>query len=109
MQDILFRFALIALFSFAVPFGQQPEKPHISNIAVLPSEPIMPSGDCTTSRYGYLENHGKTKLTELTEAEIGKFVDSSLHSGYIITIYPETKRGVFVGMECTNSSINAHP
>ena len=77
--------------------GQESSKPPISKITVLPSEPITSSGSCTASTAGYLEIKGRTKITK---AEIGKFVDSSLRDGYVITIYPETKRGIFVDMEC---------
>jgi hypothetical protein len=75
--------------------GQELAKPTISKITVLPSEPIIASGSCTASTAGYLEIKGRTKMTK---AEIGKFVDSSLRDGYVITIYPETKRGIFVDM-----------
>jgi len=78
----------------------------ISKITVLPSEPIAP-GSCTTSTAGYLEIKGRTKMTKV---EIGKFVDSSLREGYILTIYPETKRGIFVDKECIAASkASSHP
>jgi hypothetical protein len=81
--------------------AQESGRPRIGNITVLPSEPILPSGNCSASRFGYLEKDGKTKFTE---AEIGKFVSSSLRDGYVLTIYPETGRGMFVDMECTADS-----
>jgi hypothetical protein len=45
----------------------------------------------------------------MTKAEIGKFVDSSLRNGYVLTIYPETKRGIFVDMECLATKAPSHP
>jgi hypothetical protein len=106
MQASFLRFAFAALFSVAVPFGQQTDKPRISNITVLPSEPVQPSGNCKASSSGYLEKNGRTKMTK---AELGNFVDSSLRDGYAVTIYPETKRGVFVNLECTNATVSATP
>jgi len=97
MQDILFRLALIALFSFAIPFSQQLEKPRISNITTLPSEPIL-AGNCKSSTAGYLEM--PSRRTDLTDAEIGHSISKALKDGYIITVYPKTKRGIFVNYEC---------
>jgi len=77
--------------------AQQLDKPQIGSITVLPSDPILPSGNCKVSRAGYLEKKGKI---EMTKAEIGEFVDSSLRDGYVLTIYPQTKNGIFVNMEC---------
>ena len=45
----------------------------------------------------------------MTQAEVGKFVNSGLHEGYVLTIYPESKRGIFVNLECTNSTASATP
>jgi hypothetical protein len=86
------------LLSAIIPLNSQElNQPRISNVTVLPSEPVHPSGNCTMSRSGYLEKNGKTKIKK---AEIGNFVDSSLRDGYIVTIYPESTRGIFVNMEC---------
>jgi hypothetical protein len=81
------------------------EKPKI-NLQPLPSEPI-PVGACTASWFGYLE---KDSRTDLTDAEIGEFVSKNLRDGYVITIYPKTKRGIFASLSCpTASKPNAHP
>jgi len=91
------RYRVIALlFSFSFLMFSE-EKPRITSIIPLPSEiPVSPA-NCTTSRSGYLEkNHHK-----MTEAEVEKFVTSSLRDGYVLTIYPKTKSGIFVNMECT--------
>ncbi len=50
----------------------------------------------------------------MTQYEFGKFVNTSLHDGYVLTIYPETNRGIFVNMECvatkpTTSEAPSHP
>jgi hypothetical protein len=96
MRFKLLCIACVALIA-ATLSGQEATKPAISKITVLPPEPISASGSCTASTAGYLEIKGRTKMTK---AEMGKFVDSSLRDGYVITIYPETKRGIFVDMEC---------
>src|SRR5580704_9001126 len=88
---------ICSLLSVATLLGQDTNKPRIGNITVLPSDPIPTTGNCTTSRAGYLEKGGRTNMTK---AEIGEFVDSSLRDGYILTIYPQTKSGIFVNMEC---------
>ena len=101
MQSLLTRFtvlvsaALVVTPASSVP--QQTTKPTIASISGVPSEPMPTTGNCTSSTSGYLELH---RRTELTEAEIGKFVRSSLQNGYVVTIYPRTKSGIFVNMEC---------
>jgi len=97
MQAI--RIAVLLLLAGAVLFAQS--KPEISNIGILPSEPVVPSGDCKSSTAGYLEQ------TQPTDSEIGQFVSKSLRNGYIVTVYPATKRGVFVAMQCTNTMTSA--
>jgi hypothetical protein len=86
-------FALCTLTVFA----QEVNKPQIGSIAGIPADAI-PSGRCAASRAGYFETTGKDKMTE---AKLAKFVSSSLRDGYVLTIYPETKNGIFVNMECT--------
>jgi hypothetical protein len=87
------------LFVIAVAplLGQETVKPRISNVTAVPADAV-PSGSCTASRSGYLETIGKEKMTE---AKLANFVSSSLRDGYVLTIYPETKNGIFVNMECT--------
>jgi hypothetical protein len=94
---------------FAVPFfatlvlaavliAQQPTKPQVS-VHIAPSEPIRPTGDCNSNTAGYLNEDGRTALTN---SEVGKFVSESLGHGYILTMYPaESNNGVFVSAECT--------
>jgi hypothetical protein len=79
----------------------QESKPHIGRIAALPSELPLVTATCTASRSGYLEKDGRTKITE---AEMAMFIAASLRDGYILTIYPESKSGVFVDMECAASN-----
>ncbi len=97
---------LVFLFSTSSLNSQESNKPPIAKITVLPSEPVKPTGNCKASISGYLEMEGRTKMTK---AEIGNWVDSSLRDGYVVTIYPETKRGIFVNMECTNAIALATP
>jgi len=78
------------------------EKPTIAKITVLPSDPVVPSGTCKSSTAGYVEIRGKTRLTDV---EIGKAVAGYLKDGYIVTVYPATKSGTFVNLDCTNNML----
>jgi len=78
--------------------GQEPLHPRITDMKVVPSEPIPP-GTCTSSRAGYLDSE-KTHSTVLDDTEIGKYINSNLKQGYTITIYPRTKNGIFVYLDC---------
>lgn len=40
------------------------------------------------------------KGKNLKEVEFGKFVIASLRDGYVMTIYPEPKNGIFLDMKC---------
>lgn len=91
----------VGLLLAAIAFAQQPSKPQISGLTVLPSDPIVPTGDCTSSTAGYLE--------KITDNKLGAFVSKSLHDGYIVTVYPATKSGIFVAMQCTNTMPTAKP
>lgn len=102
MRVILLRSVLFVLFSLAISYPQQPEKPSIS-VTIGPSEPVVPSGNCTSSRAGYLEQ------TKPSDFEIGRFVSEKLHEGYVVTIYPTTKRGVFTYLTCTNTMASDPP
>jgi hypothetical protein len=98
------KFALIAVVAFlsaAVLASQEASKPQIGSVTVLPSDPIVPTGDCRSSTAGYLE--------KMTEKNLGVFVSKSLHDGYIVTVYPATKSGIFVAMQCTNTMPTAKP
>ena len=72
------------------------ETPSIKAVAVLPPEEIS-GGPCEASTSGYL---GVGDRTELTEAEIGQYITTALRGGFVLTIYPPTKRGVFVNASC---------
>lgn len=95
MQSL--RIMLLCATFVAIAIAQQVSKPQISDITGVPAD-AMPSGNCTASRAGYFETTGKNKMTE---AKLAKFVSSSLHDGYVLTIYPETRNGIFVDMKCT--------
>lgn len=91
-------FALLLTITGTTLFAQEPNRPKISNLTVLPSEVVPITGTCTASRSGYIEVKGRTKITA---TELGNFIRTNSHDGYILTIYPETKRGIFVNLECT--------
>lgn len=89
---------ILAALCGAMCFAQTNQKPAINSVTGVPSEPFIALGNCSASWSGYLVGkHGKTKITQ---AEMGKFIQSSLREGYTLTIYPETKSGIFVNMEC---------
>lgn len=100
MQRKFFLLLFTALICSVILLAQGFPKPQISNITTLPSDPILPTGNCKTGSAGYVEIDGRV---ELKDQEIGKYVLSRLHDGYIITLYPATKRGIFADLECTNA------
>jgi len=101
MQRKIALFVFAASICSAVLLAQQPSKPQISGITILPSDPIVPTGNCKSSTAGYLE--------KMTDKQIGAFVSKGLREGYIVTAYPATKSGVFVAMQCTNTMPTAKP
>jgi hypothetical protein len=109
MQWKISLFFLIVLGAAEILLSQQPPKAQIGaenkprvKVQIVPSEPILPTGDCKSSTGGYLSQDGRTVLTD---SEIGKFVSENLHHGYVLTMYPETKNGVFVVADCTNMMV----
>ena len=99
MQGKSLRFLFATLLGAVSLFAQQTDKPRISTLTVVPSEPIQPTGNCKSNTGGYLNKDGRTALTN---SEIGQFVSDKLHDGYILTVYPATKNGIFVSAGCTN-------
>ncbi len=97
---------LLLILAVASVLTAQESKPTIGRIAALPSEPPLSAATCTASRSGYLEKDGKTKITE---AEMATFIAASLRDGYVLTIYPESKSGIFVNMECAAPAPTATP
>lgn len=77
--------------------AQQPKYAKLTSITGIPGEPIA-AGTCTTSTSGYLELGGET--SGFNDAEFGKAILSALHQGYVITMYPPTKNGIFLNQEC---------
>lgn len=78
---------------------QKTSKPTLSEIEGVPSGQIVPSGTCNASTQGYLEISHRTNLSS---TQIGQLISKFLKKGYVVTIYPPRKRGIFVRMECTN-------
>jgi len=92
---------LLPLILCVAILAAQESKPNIGKITALSTDPPLIAAVCTASRSGYLEKDGKTKMPE---TELATFIASSLHDGYIVTVYPESKRGIFVEMECSAST-----
>src|SRR5260370_13129197 len=90
----------IILLADVIPLKKLPEARRVRRVAILPSEETPPgSGNASTA--GYLEIGDRT---ELTEAEIGQYIVTALRDGFVVTIYPATKRGVFVNANCVSAS-----
>jgi len=89
--------SIVALLILVLPGQDATRRPNVS-IVGIPSEPIVP-GSCKSSTAGYLEKAGNH---DLTEPEIGHYIMAKLREGYILTVYPQTKRGIFVDFECTS-------
>jgi hypothetical protein len=91
----------ILMVGFATIFliAQEPDHPKLT-ITGVPGEPIA-AGDCTDSTFGYLTVDGKRQ--DFTEADFGKTILPALRQGYVITLYPPTKRGIFINEECHSS------
>jgi hypothetical protein len=85
------------------------DKPRIASVTGVPSEPIAP-GRCTYSTSGYLEM-ANGKKENFTDAEFGHMILPVLRDGYVLTIYPPTKRGIFISSMCPAADANAstHP
>jgi len=96
VKRLLFIFVLCLVSSLIC--GQSPQNPSITEMKVTPPESI-PAGICTSSPSGYLEND-KTHSTILSDKELGHYVNLKLREGYTITLYPRTKSGVFVDLNC---------
>jgi hypothetical protein len=91
-QMNLKRILLLTLIA-GIIFGQQFE---IGSIAVHGETPLHPAS-CKNGFYGYLHIGERTKLTPL---EIGQYVADMIADGATISVYPESKSGVFVHVEC---------
>ena len=99
MQIRMMRMAIRAGLFYGLSvllFSQQPSKQNMT-IHGSPSEPIA-TGSCVSTTFGYIELNGKT--ADFTDAEFGHVISAALRQGYVLTIYPPTKRGVFVNQEC---------
>jgi hypothetical protein len=95
MKKVILALASVLLISSLVgicTLAQNQTKPSIASIKIESSEPIPP-GTCTVSTAGYWGKNGRTVPTS---KELGEFVTEFLGKGYTITIYPRSKRGIFV-------------
>jgi hypothetical protein len=85
----IFLLTLVAGIIFAQQY-------RIESITVQ-GEPPLRSATCKAGSYGYLHVGERTKLTPI---EIGQYVAAKIADGAILTVYPESKSGVFVHVEC---------
>lgn len=96
---LLTRLGFLCGLSFIL-LAQEPTQPKMT-IVGAPPEPIA-EGTCTFSTFGYVKLNGKA--TEFSGAEFGNAVLAALRQGYVLTIYPPTKSGIFVNQECHGTS-----
>jgi hypothetical protein len=96
--------AMVCTFA-AILIPQQQSKPNIGSVSGnAPTDAIAAaaSGGCSTTTFGYLDLKGKT--ADFTDEEFGKMIQPALRQGYVLTIYPPTKRGVWVYQECRSAA-----
>ena len=92
------------LFLTLISFQETDQPKMHVKITTIPSEPVAP-GTCKFSTAGYLEMpDGRVNLTE---NEIGNAISEDLKQGYVVTVYPKTKRGIFVSDECPSETVPA--
>jgi hypothetical protein len=63
----------------------------------LPSRPLV-------ALHRGLDTWKRQEEQKITKVEMAQFVTSNLRDGYVLTIYPESKSGIFVDMECPVSN-----
>jgi hypothetical protein len=74
-------------------------------VSILPSEPIPTTGTCTSSTGGYLmDERGRT---DLSPHDFARLVQDDLRQGYAVTVYPRTKSGYFVALQCEAMPVTA--
>jgi hypothetical protein len=98
-------FLLIALC--AVLAAQSPSKLETKIIHVsagAPGAPPLHDPTCTGSSVGYLESEADGH-TDVTAKEIGKYVLDHINSGTVLTIFPPTKDGIFVVVDCGRPNV----
>jgi hypothetical protein len=97
-------FVAAAVFGCAVLlFAQEVGKPNLT-ISGAPSEPLS-IGTCEFSTFGYIEIGGRR--ADFDDAKFGKEIKAALLKGYVLTIYPPTKSGIFVNQECRGAANRA--
>jgi hypothetical protein len=101
MQFHRARYGLIMLLALGL-LAQGPNKPNLTSVHIIPSEPPVERAQCTSSRSGYLQMIGDGRA-QLTDTEVGRHVLARLREGYIVTLYPPSKSGIFVDADCPAS------
>jgi|HubBroStandDraft_4_1064222.scaffolds.fasta_scaffold275914_2 hypothetical protein len=115
MQITLLQISAVLLSGFlaqTVPPEPRPKpKPPLTiSVGELPPEKIPP-GTCKESYSGYLEidEHGRTKDTNLGDQEIGGYVKKRLGEGYSLALYPQASGRLFVIETCHTENSSAAP
>jgi hypothetical protein len=81
--------------------AQQPTTAILSDVTPVPPSDAASAalaGSCKFSTSGYLFLNGKDG--GFSDSQVGEALMSSLRQGYVITIYPPTKRGIWLNQEC---------
>ena len=94
--------ALLVLALLVIHLSAHPNDRPTVTVKMKPMAPPLAKGDCTSSPSGYLE-WAKDGRIDLTDAELGNWVSEKLSHGYVVTLYPKTKYGIFADCDCPSS------
>ncbi len=99
------RIALMSagIFAMVVSMAAQ-DKPKVEKITigVGPSQPPLTGASCKESSYGNLHQGDRIKPTP---SEIGEYILRVIQEGNIVTVYPESKDGIFVYARCPRTEV----
>jgi hypothetical protein len=91
------RIFLLTLIAGTI-LGQQWQAPTVKSVTVgVRRDPPLRTPSCKTSTYGYLHINERTKLTS---EEISQYIVAAIEDGATVTVYPESKSGIFVDVNC---------
>jgi len=94
----------VAILTFVGVAVLAQDRPNIDKITVKlapPDEAPLRPAVCKEHSYGYLHMGQRTALTP---EEIGRYAVAALNEGRIVTLYPESKSGIYVFAKCPNDA-----
>jgi len=99
MQNLRCYLGIMAVATVSVLAQNAPNTDKVTVKVGGPSQPPLAIASCKESSYGNLHHSHRTKLTP---EEIGEYISRVIQGGNIVTVYPETKDGIFVYARCPN-------